>query len=42
MSVIFHSLRVRAVEPDTQEAVIVSFDVPTELREVFEIGRAHV
>ncbi|CAN5796535.1 phenylacetate-CoA oxygenase/reductase subunit PaaK [soil metagenome] len=35
MSVIFHPLRVRAVEPDTQEAVVVSFDVPTELREVF-------
>lgn len=35
MSVIFHPLRVRAIEPDTQEAVIVSFDVPTELREVF-------
>ena len=35
MSVIFHPLRVRAVEPDTQEAVVVSFDVPAELREVF-------
>jgi ring-1,2-phenylacetyl-CoA epoxidase subunit PaaE len=35
MSVIFHPLRVRAVEPDTQEAVIVSFDVPPELRDVF-------
>ena len=35
MSVIFHPLRVRAIEPDTQEAVIVSFDVPQELREVF-------
>ena len=35
MSVIFHSLRVRAVQPDTAEAVVVSFDVPTELREVF-------
>ena len=35
MSVIFHPLRVRTVEPDTQEAVVVSFDVPTELREVF-------
>ncbi len=35
MSVMFHPLRVRAIEPDTQEAVIVSFDVPPELREVF-------
>ncbi len=35
MSVIFHPLRVRAVEPDTQEAVIVSFDVPQDLRDVF-------
>ncbi|MBU6439371.1 MAG: phenylacetate-CoA oxygenase/reductase subunit PaaK [Betaproteobacteria bacterium] len=31
----FYSLRVRAVEPDTEEAVIVSFDVPAELRERF-------
>jgi ring-1,2-phenylacetyl-CoA epoxidase subunit PaaE len=35
MSVIFHPLRVRAVQPDTQEAVIVSFDVPEELQPVF-------
>ena len=35
MSVIFHPMRVRAVEPDTQEAVIVSFDVPAHLRDVF-------
>ena len=35
MSVLFHPLRVRAVEPDTSEAVIVSFDVPPELRDVF-------
>ncbi|MCZ2103317.1 MAG: phenylacetate-CoA oxygenase/reductase subunit PaaK [Comamonadaceae bacterium] len=35
MSVIFHPLRVRAIEPDTAEAVIVSFDVPPALREVF-------
>jgi ring-1,2-phenylacetyl-CoA epoxidase subunit PaaE len=35
MSVIFHPLRVRAIEPDTQEAVIVSFDVPEGLRETF-------
>ena len=35
MSVIFHPLRVRQVLPDTTEAVIVAFDVPAELREVF-------
>jgi ring-1,2-phenylacetyl-CoA epoxidase subunit PaaE len=35
MSPLFHSLRVRAVQPDTAEAVIVSFDVPDELRPVF-------
>ena len=35
MSVMFHPLRVRTIEPDTQEAVIVSFDVPPDLREVF-------
>lgn len=35
MSVIFHPLRVRAIQPDTQEAVIVSFEVPEELRPVF-------
>ncbi|MEO9103048.1 MAG: 1,2-phenylacetyl-CoA epoxidase subunit PaaE [Burkholderiaceae bacterium] len=35
MSVIFHPLRVREVRPDTAEAVIVAFDVPTELREAF-------
>jgi ring-1,2-phenylacetyl-CoA epoxidase subunit PaaE len=32
---LFHPLRVRAVTPDTQEAVIVSFDVPQDLRPVF-------
>jgi ring-1,2-phenylacetyl-CoA epoxidase subunit PaaE len=31
----FHPLRVRAIEPDTQEAVVVSFEVPAELRETF-------
>jgi ring-1,2-phenylacetyl-CoA epoxidase subunit PaaE len=31
----FHELRVRRVEPDTDEAVIVSFDVPEPLRQVF-------
>ncbi|TWO73427.1 phenylacetate-CoA oxygenase/reductase subunit PaaK [Caenimonas sedimenti] len=35
MSVIFHPLRVRAIQPDTQEAVVVSFDVPEELKPVF-------
>ena len=35
MTPIFHPLRVRAIEPDTAEAVIVSFDVPEELRAVF-------
>ena len=35
MSTHFHPLRVRAVEPDTQEAVVVSFEVPHDLREVF-------
>jgi len=35
MSTLFHPLRVKAVEPDTPEAVIVSFEVPPELREVF-------
>ncbi len=35
MSVTFHPLRVRAIEPDTAEAVIVSFDVPGELQQVF-------
>ena len=35
MSVIFHPLRVLAVEPDTHEAVIVSFEVPAELRQSF-------
>lgn len=35
MSVHFHPLRVRSIQPNTAEAVIVSFDVPPELREVF-------
>lgn len=35
MSTLFHPLRVKAVEPDTPEAVIVSFEVPAELQEVF-------
>jgi ring-1,2-phenylacetyl-CoA epoxidase subunit PaaE len=35
MSTIFHPLRVRAVEPDTEEAVVVTFEVPTELQSAF-------
>ncbi|MGI9026794.1 MAG: 1,2-phenylacetyl-CoA epoxidase subunit PaaE [Burkholderiaceae bacterium] len=35
MTPLFHPLRVRAIEPDTPEAVIVSFDVPDDLRDVF-------
>ncbi|WP_119157614.1 1,2-phenylacetyl-CoA epoxidase subunit PaaE [Caldimonas tepidiphila] len=35
MSLHFHPLRVRDVRPDTDEAVIVSFDVPPELRDTF-------
>jgi ring-1,2-phenylacetyl-CoA epoxidase subunit PaaE len=35
MSVIFHPLRVRSVQPDTSEAVIVAFEVPEDLRPVF-------
>jgi ring-1,2-phenylacetyl-CoA epoxidase subunit PaaE len=35
MSALFHPLRVRAIEPDTEEAVVVSFDVPEHLRDVF-------
>ena len=35
MSVTFHPLRVRAIEPDTPEAVIVTFEVPPALRQVF-------
>ena len=31
----FHPLRVRTVRPDTDEAMIVSFDVPAELGELF-------
>jgi ring-1,2-phenylacetyl-CoA epoxidase subunit PaaE len=31
----FHPLRVRRIEPDTAEAVVVSFDVPDDLRDVF-------
>ncbi|RYZ08732.1 MAG: phenylacetate-CoA oxygenase/reductase subunit PaaK [Comamonadaceae bacterium] len=35
MSVMFHPLRVRSIQPDTEDAVIVSFDVPDALRPVF-------
>lgn len=35
MSPIFHPLRVRSIEPDTAEAVIVAFDVPPNLRQAF-------
>ena len=35
MTPLFHELRVRRVEPDTAEAVIVNFEVPDQLREVF-------
>lgn len=34
-SPLFHPLRVRSITPDTAEAVIVSFEVPEELRPVF-------
>lgn len=32
---LFHPLRVRRIEPDTPEAVIVTFEVPEKLRDVF-------
>lgn len=35
MTPLFHDLTVRRIEPDTAEAVIVSFDVPPELRETY-------
>lgn len=35
MSVIFHPLRVRSVQADTSEAVVVSFEVPQDLQPVF-------
>ena len=35
MSLHFHSLRVKSVVSDTDEAVIVSFDVPSELSDTF-------
>ena len=36
MSTHFHSLRVKSIVPDTDEAVIVSFDVPNALKNDFE------
>ncbi len=35
MSGRFHSLKIKSVVPDTDEAVIVSFDVPPELAAEF-------
>ena len=35
MTPLFHRLRVQRIEPDTAEAVIVSFDIPAELRQTF-------
>ena len=32
---LFHPLRVRRIEPDTAEAVVVTFEVPADLRDVF-------
>jgi ring-1,2-phenylacetyl-CoA epoxidase subunit PaaE len=34
-STLFHSLRVQRIEPDTDEAMVVTFEVPPALREVF-------
>ena len=35
MSLHFHELKVAAVEPETDEAVVVRFELPAELRETF-------
>lgn len=35
MDITFHPLTVRSIQPDTAEAVIVTFDVPVPLRSVF-------
>ena len=35
MDITFHPLIVRSIQPDTVEAVIVTFDVPAPLRSVF-------
>jgi ring-1,2-phenylacetyl-CoA epoxidase subunit PaaE len=36
MSILFHPLRVRAIEPDTAEAVVVSFELPPALQATFD------
>ena len=36
MATIFHPLRVRDVEPLTDDSAAVTFDVPDDLREVFD------
>lgn len=38
MSLHFHPLRVKSVRPDTEEAVIVSFDVPPEFADDFRFN----
>jgi ring-1,2-phenylacetyl-CoA epoxidase subunit PaaE len=38
MSLHFHPLRVKSVRPETDEAVVVSFDVPAELAEHFRFA----
>ncbi len=38
MALHFHPLRVKSVRPDTDEAVIVSFDVPVDLAEHFRFS----
>jgi ring-1,2-phenylacetyl-CoA epoxidase subunit PaaE len=38
-SPLFHPLRVRRIEPDTDEAVIVAIDVPPELRDEFSFNQ---
>ncbi|MEO9069273.1 MAG: phenylacetic acid degradation protein, partial [Caldimonas sp.] len=39
MALHFHPLRVKSVRPDTDEAVIVSFDVPADLAEHFRFSQ---
>ena len=38
MSLHFHPLRVKEVRPDTEEAVVVSFDVPLAIQEAFRFA----
>ena len=38
MALHFHPLRVKSVRPETDEAVVVSFDVPAELVEQFRFS----